>query len=78
MRTTIDISDAILRELREVSRRERRAFRVVVQEALQRGLSPIGRGSARRKARIEPRAVGVKAAYRGMSMNHLYDELETR
>ncbi|MFA7233436.1 MAG: hypothetical protein WC076_04920 [Terrimicrobiaceae bacterium] len=78
MRTTIDISDAILRDLREISRRERRAFRVVVQETLQRGLSATGRGSARRKARIEPRAIGVKPAYRGMSMNQLYDELESR
>ncbi|MFZ4777487.1 MAG: hypothetical protein ACOYM3_19130 [Terrimicrobiaceae bacterium] len=78
MRTTIDISDAVLRELREVSRRDRRAFRVVVQETLQRGLSSMGGESARRKVKIEPRAIGVKPAYRGMSMNQLYDELESR
>jgi len=78
VRTTIDISDAILRELREISRRERRAFRVVVQETLQRGLGSAGRESARRKVKIEPRAVGVKPAYRGMSMNQLHDELESR
>ncbi len=78
MRTTIDISDAVLRELREVSRRDRRAFRVVVEETLQRGLSSTGRGTVRRKVKIEPHAVGVKPAYRGMSMNQLYDELESR
>ena len=78
MRTTIDISDAVLRELREVSRRDGRPFRTVVQETLQRGLGSVGRNPVRRKVRIDPRAVGVKAAYRGMSMNQLYDELESR
>jgi len=64
--------------MREISRRDRRAFRVVVEETLQRGLSSTGRGAARRKVKIEPRAIGVKPAYRGMSMNQLYDELESR
>jgi len=76
MRTTIDINDAILRELREVSARERRPFRVVVQETLQRGLAD--RGVAAKTVRIEPRAVGVKSAFRSLSMNQLYDELESR
>jgi len=76
MRTTIDIHDAILRELREVSARDRRPFRVVVQETLQRGLA--GKGAAAKTIRIEPRAVGVKTAFRGLSMNQLYDELESR
>ena len=76
VRTTIDISDAILRELRDVSRRERRPFRAVVEETLQRGLA--GKGAAAKTVRIEPRAVGVKTAFRGLSMNQLCDELESR
>ena len=74
MRTTLDISDATLQELRARARESGRPFREVVEEALQIGLA----GSAKRKKRpnLTTYPVGIKAAYRGVSMNQLYDQIE--
>lgn len=78
LRTTIDINDALLSELKELSILERRPLRVVLHETLQRGLGSNSGKSPSQKVKIEPLPVGVKAAYRGMSMNQFYDELESR
>lgn len=75
MRTTININDAILRELRERARQRGRPFREVVEETLKSGMAVDSR-PRRRTVRIQTHGVGVKAAYRGMSMNQLYDQLE--
>jgi len=74
MRTTLNISDAVLHELRALSESTRRPFRAVVEETIQRGLSCVE--SRRRKISITPHAVGVKPALRGMSMNQLFDQIE--
>jgi hypothetical protein len=74
MRTTLNISDAVLHELRALSESTRRPFRAVVEETIQRGLSRVE--SRRRKISITPHAVGVKAGLRGMSMNQLFDQIE--
>ncbi len=74
MRTTLNISDAVLQELRTLSDSTRRPFRAVVEETIQRGLSCVE--SRRRKISITPHAVGVKPALRGMSMNQLFDQIE--
>lgn len=74
MRTTININDALLKELRAKASERKRPFREIVEETLQKGLStsnPEGK-----KVRIKPYAVGVKAPYQGMSMNQLYDQFE--
>lgn len=73
MRTTLNISDALLAELRERSQHTGRTLRQVTEDALRRGLSS---QSAPVKMRITPFKVGIKPAYRGMSMNQLYDQLE--
>jgi hypothetical protein len=69
MRTTLNISDALLEELREQSQRTGRTLRQVTEDALRRGLS--SQDAPARKVRITPFRVGVKPAYRGMSMNQL-------
>jgi len=74
MRTTLNISDALLEELRDRSRRSGRPLRQVVEDALRRGLSS-GEADGGR-VRIAPFRLGVKPAWRGMSMNQLYDQLE--
>jgi hypothetical protein len=74
MRTTIDISDALLRDLRAVAEARKTPLRKVVEDLLQRGLSA---EPATGNVTIETHPVGVKAAYHGMSMNQLYDQLET-
>lgn len=77
MRTTIDISDALLRDLREQAAASRRPFRAVVEEALQRGLAAFSAEPAGRRVRIVPHPAGIKAPYRAMSMNQLCDQLES-
>lgn len=74
MRTTLNISDAVLQELRRISESTRRPFRAVVEETIQKGLCRAG--GARRRISITPHAVGVKPALRGMSMNQLFDQIE--
>ena len=77
MRTTLRINDVILRELRERAKRSGLPFRQVVEETLTLGLS---RQSARKKGgrafRVQPHPLGLKAAFRGLSLNQLYDQLE--
>lgn len=75
MRTTIDINDALLAELRQRAAETGRPFRKVVEETLQIGLA--GKAQSGKKPRLITYPVGIKPAYRGMSMNQLYDQLET-
>lgn len=75
MRTTINISDGILSELREIARRRGRPFREIVEETIQRGLGA-GQTSSRKRVRIRTHRVGIKPAYQGLSLNQLYDQLE--
>lgn len=74
MRTTLDISDATLAELRSKAEAEGRPFKAVVEETLQVGLS--ARRVAPRRFKVMPLNPGIKPAYRGLSMNQLYDQLE--
>lgn len=75
MRTTIDINDAILEELKTRARNQRLPLRKVVDAALRCGL----RAPTPDKPELEIPvfAVGIKPAYRGVSMNQLYDQLES-
>jgi hypothetical protein len=75
MRTTIDISDAVLAELREKASKNRRPFRQVVEETLQLGLA--AEPDTAKPVILKTYPVGIKAAYRGVSMNQLYDQLES-
>lgn len=74
MRTTLDISDATLEALREEARRRRRPFREVVESTLVRGLAATA--TSPRKVELPAYPIGIKAAYQGLSMNQLYDQLE--
>jgi hypothetical protein len=74
MRTTINISDGILAEVRELARQRKRPVREILEEVLQRGLSA-GKAS-REPVRLVTHRVGIKPAYLGQSMNQLYDQIE--
>jgi hypothetical protein len=74
MRTTIDINDALLTELRQRASKTGKPFKKVVEETLQLGLA--GKSKAVRKPRLATYPVGIKPAYRGVSLNQLYDQLE--
>lgn len=75
MRTTININDATLAALKERAGASKQSLRQVVEETLQLGLAskPQGRGMP---VEIPTYPVGIKSAYRGMSMNQLYDQVE--
>lgn len=75
MRTTLNISDALLEELRDRSRRTGRPMRQTVEDVLRRGISA-GEESGSVPVRIQPFRLGLKPAYQGMSMNQIYDQLE--
>ena len=74
MRTTIDINDALLAELRQRAAETGQPFKKVVEETLQVGLA--GKRKGARKPSLKTYPVGIKPAYRGVSMNQLYDQLE--
>ncbi len=74
MRTTLNISDATLAEVRALAAESNRPLREILEETLQRGLA--ANRSRRKRVKIEPANVGIKPAYQGMSMNQLYDQLE--
>ncbi|MFT5465978.1 MAG: hypothetical protein ACI8UO_001075 [Verrucomicrobiales bacterium] len=75
MRTTIDITDATLTELRSIADQKKRPFREIVEETLQRGLAT-AQSKRKKRIRISPVPIGLKPGFRGMSMNQLYDQLE--
>ena len=75
VRTTINISDGILSELRERARQRKRPFREIVEETIQRGLSAMPASTGKRVT-IQTHRVGIKPAYQGLSLNQLYDRIE--
>lgn len=76
MRTTIDINDALLDKLKERALEEQRPMTKIVNETLEKGLSAPPKN--KKKIRIQTHAVGIRPAYRGMSMNQMYDQLESQ
>lgn len=74
MRTTIDINDALLEELRRRAAQSHKTFKEVVDETLQRGLSEHAKPN--KKPKLPSYSVGIKPAYRGLSLNQVYDQLE--
>lgn len=76
MRTTIDISDALLRDLRSCAAARGRPFREIVEEALALGLAQQAKGGPTRRFRLTPHRLGLKAGFRGVSLSQLYDQIE--
>lgn len=74
MRTTIDINDALLAELRQRAAKTGQPLRQVVEDVLQIGLA--GTPKLPKKPHVPTYPVGIKPAYRGVSLNQLYDQLE--
>jgi hypothetical protein len=75
MRTTLDINDATLDALKERAASQRKSLREVVEDVLQLGLAvQPGHDEA---VDFPTFAVGIKGAYRGMSLNQLYDQIES-
>ena len=78
MRTTLNISDALLVELKGQAARREEPFRVVLEKALHAGLAQLEReGTAGAEPfLVQPWALGLKPAYHGVSLNQLDDQWE--
>jgi hypothetical protein len=76
MRTTIDISDATLRELRRRAKATGRPFREVVDESLKLGLARLSKPARGKRFRVKPHPLGLKPGFRGTSLNQMYDQIE--
>jgi len=76
MRTTIDINDATLKELRRRAKTTGRPFREVVEESLQLGLAQLSKPRRAQPFEVEPHALDLKPGFRGVSLNRLYDQIE--
>ncbi|MDQ3199054.1 MAG: type II toxin-antitoxin system VapB family antitoxin [Verrucomicrobiota bacterium] len=76
MRTTININDALLDEVRRRVGAAGRPFRLVLEETIALGLASSKRTKTRRRVRIRPQRLGLKPVYRKLSLNQLYDQLE--
>jgi hypothetical protein len=77
MRTTISINDVTLRELREQAVSSGTSFREVVERSLDLGLAQLAKPRSRGKFRVRPHSLGLKAGFQGVSLNQLYDQIET-
>jgi hypothetical protein len=76
MRTTVNINDALLAELKARAADSGRTFREVLEETLRLGLAG-GKGSAgKSRFRVRPHPLGLKPGFHGVSLNQLYDQLE--
>lgn len=76
MRTTIDINDALLAEVRRLSGASGRPFKEEIDRLLRIGLAASEETAKRRRFRVKAHALGMKAAFRGESLNQLFDQLE--
>lgn len=76
MRTTLNISDALLRELRDLAQARQRPFREVVEETLSLGLARQSKEGSARQFTVKPHPLRLKPGFHGVSLNQLYDQLE--
>lgn len=76
MRTTLDINDALLRELRQRAATAGRPFREIVDETPARGLASADKKSRTKGVRVRAQILGLKSGFRGVSLNQLHDQLE--
>jgi hypothetical protein len=76
MRTTIDINDALLRQVKEQAGKSGLPLKQIFQQLLVLGLSQVDRATAPKKFRVKTHPLGLKAAFRGQSMNQIYDQME--
>ena len=76
MRTTININDAILRDLRALAQARGRPFREIVEDTLALGLARQSKPTRRPRFKVKPHRRGLKPGFPGVSLNRLDDRLE--
>jgi hypothetical protein len=76
MRTTVNINDVTLRELRKVSETTGQSFRETLARTLEVGLARLKAPACPAKFHVRTHRLGLKPGFRGVSLNQLYDQLE--
>lgn len=74
MPMTLETSDGLLAEVREIARQKSSSLDAVLEEAPRPGLTPLV--LARKAVRLVTRRVGVAESRQTSSLNQLYDEIE--
>jgi hypothetical protein len=76
MRTTLTLEPEVAGRIRREVRRTGKALKVVVNEALKRGLGMQGRAPRAPAFRVAPRAFGIKPGVDLDRLNQVVDELD--
>jgi len=76
MRTTLTLDDDLAARLADLANLERKAFKVVVNETIRRGLLET-RPVAAKPFKVRPFATKLKPGIDPRGFNKLYDDLET-
>lgn len=76
MRTTLTLDPDVARLLQEEARRQRRAFKDVVNEAIRRGLAPTSTARTAGRFRVRPHKTTLRPGIDAAALNRLVDELE--
>jgi hypothetical protein len=76
MRTTVNINDAALKELKNLSHRSGRSFRATLDQVLAVGIAHSREDAPQNHVRIKPFRLGLHAALRESSLNQVYDRIE--
>ena len=76
MKTTININDAILKELKDSASANGRTFRQTLEETLAIGLANQSKKQEVRKFRVRAHSLKLKPGFRYQSLNQVYDQLE--
>ncbi len=76
MRTTININDAILKELKDSASANGRTFKQTLEETLAIGLANQSKKKVVRKFRVRAHSLKLKPGFRNQSLNQVYDQLE--
>jgi hypothetical protein len=77
VRTTLTLDPDVAKLLEEETRRQRRPFKHVVNDAIRRGLAPATRRKKAPAFRVEPHRASLAPGLDRGALNRLADELET-
>jgi hypothetical protein len=76
MRTTVNINDTALRELKDLSQRSGRSFRATLDQVLAVGIAHSRADAPQSRVRIKPFRLGLHPSLRDASLNQTYDRIE--
>lgn len=76
MRTTVNINDAALKDLKDLSQRSGCSFRATLDQVLTVGIAHLRIDAARNRVKIKPSRLGLHVSLCDASLNQVYDRLE--